>query len=107
LGKPSRFRDAFNRLREKLSKQHPSFPTRYYVGLINGEPLAVPTDRLTIRTMRHTCVTFNFDAGVPPELIRGIIGHSAEEIDDILKHDRARTADLGPGSRRAAAAPRP
>lgn len=51
------------------------------------------TTKLTIRTMRHTCVTFNFDAGVPPELIRGITGHSAEEIEDILRHYRARTAD--------------
>lgn len=92
-GKPARFREAFNRLREKLAAQHASFPTRYYVGLIPGQPLAVPTAKLTIRTMRHTCVTFQFDAGVPPDLIAGITGHSADEIDDILKHYRARTAD--------------
>ncbi|SKA24540.1 hypothetical protein SAMN02745126_04415 [Enhydrobacter aerosaccus] len=89
----SHFRDAFNDLREQLAATHPSFPTRYYVGLVAGDPLAVPTEKLTIRTLRHTCVTFNFDAGVPAELIRGITGHSADEIEDILKHYRARTAD--------------
>ena len=61
------FRRAFNRLGAKLVLAHPSFATRYYVGLIEGEPLAVPTAELTIRTMRHTCVTLNFDAGVPPD----------------------------------------
>lgn len=46
-----------------------------------------------MRTMRHTCATFLADAGVPPELIRGITGHTENEINDILKHYRARTAD--------------
>lgn len=87
------FRKAFNRLREQLAATYPSFPTRYYVGLVAGDALAVPTTKLTIRTLRHTCVTFNFDAGVPAELIRGITGHAADEIEDILKHYRARTAD--------------
>jgi hypothetical protein len=65
----------------------------YYVGLVDGDPLAVPTSKLTIRTMRHTCVTLNFDAGVPPNLIGGITGHSPDKINDILAHYRARTAD--------------
>jgi hypothetical protein len=39
------------------------------------------------------CVTLNFDAGVPPNLIGGITGHSPDEINDILAHYRARTAD--------------
>jgi integrase len=92
-GKPGRFRRAFNELRDELSKKYPTFPARYYVGLIEGEPLALPTSALTMRTMRHTCVTLNFDAGVPPNLIRGITGHTDNEINDILKHYRARTAD--------------
>ena len=87
------FRDRFNELRAKLVTEHPSFATRYYVGLIEGEPLAVPTADLTMRAMRHTCVTLNFDAGVPADLIGAITGHSANEIDDILAHYRAHTAD--------------
>ena len=87
------FRRAFNSLREKLEQEHGCFATRYYVGLVNGDPLAVPTSKLTIRTMRHTCLTLNFDAGVPPNLIGGITGHSPDEINDILAHYRARTAD--------------
>jgi integrase len=87
------FRSAFNKVREELEKRHPIFATRYYVGLIDGQPLALPASELTMRTIRHTCVTFLFDAGVPPELIRGITGHTDNEINDILKHYRARTAD--------------
>ena len=30
---------------------------------------------------------------MPVELFRGLTGHSAEEIKDILRHYRARTAD--------------
>jgi hypothetical protein len=44
------FRRAFNKLREKLEQQYGSFATRYYVGLVDGDPLAVPTSKLTIRT---------------------------------------------------------
>lgn len=56
----------------------------------NGAPWTKP-DRFReafnrLRTLRHTCLTFNYDAGVPPELIPGITGHSADEIEDILKH---------------------
>jgi hypothetical protein len=87
------FRRAFNKIRAKLVLKYGSFATRYYVGLVDGDPLAVPTAELTMRTMRHTCVTLNFDAGVPPNLIGGITGHSPDEINDILAHYRARTAD--------------
>jgi hypothetical protein len=87
------FRRAFNKIRAKLVLKYGSFATRYYVGLVDGDPLAVPTAELTMRTMRHTCVTLHFDAGVPPNLIGGITGHSPDEINDILAHYRARTAD--------------
>ena len=87
------FRRAFDRVRAKLELQYGSFTTRYYVGLVDGDPLAVPTSELTMRTMRHTCVTLNNDAGVPPHLIPGITGHRQDEIDEILAHYRARTAD--------------
>lgn len=89
----NQFRRAFNKLRDKLLEEYGSFETRYYVGLIEGEPLRVPTNKLTMRTMRHTCVTLNADAGVPPHLIGSITGHSQNEIDEILAYYRARTAD--------------
>jgi hypothetical protein len=87
------FRQQFNRLRDDLEKQHPTFPTRYYVGLISGEPLSIPTADLTMRTMRHTCVTLNHDAGISRELIGSITGYSPESIDQIMAHYMARTAD--------------
>jgi hypothetical protein len=87
------FRRAFNRLRELLAAERPTFPTRFYCGLIEGEPLALPASALTMRTMRHTCVTLQADAGVPPELIRAITGHSQKEFEQVLAHYRARTAD--------------
>lgn len=87
------FRKVFNGLRAKLVETHPTFPTRFYVGLVEGEPLALPAGKLAMRTMRHTCVTFCFDAGIPSQLIGGITGHSQDEIDQILAHYRARTAD--------------
>ena len=40
-----------------------------------------PTKKLTMRTMRHTCITLNHDAGVPRELIRAITGHELDTID--------------------------
>lgn len=87
------FRQQFNRLREELEKEHPSFPTRYYVGTVPGDPLRIQTSDLTMRTMRHTCVTLNYDAGISRELIRSITGHSPQSIDEIMAHYTARTAD--------------
>jgi integrase len=46
-----------------------------------------------MRTMRHTCVTLNHDAGISRELIGSITGHSPESIDQIMAHYTARTAD--------------
>jgi len=89
----SAFRKAFNALREELMKQHPYFPTRYYVGIDPVDPLRLPTSHLTMRTMRHTCVTLNHDAGVPRELISSITGHEPANIDAVLAHYTARTAD--------------
>ena len=72
---------------------YPSFPTRYYVGTIAGDPLRILTADLTMRTMRHTCVTINHDAGISRELIGSITGHSPQSIDEIMAHYTARTAD--------------
>lgn len=87
------FRDAFNGLRDRLTKDRPHFSTRYYVGLDPTDPLRLPTASLTMRTMRHTCITQNHDAGVPRELIRAITGHELDTIDEVLKCYAAVTAD--------------
>jgi len=87
------FRDTFNDLRDELVKTHPAFPTRYYAGLDPADPLSLPTSKLTMRTMRHTCITLNHDAGVPRELIRAITGHELDTIDQVLKCYAAVTAD--------------
>jgi integrase len=87
------FRRAFNELREELVKRHPTFPTRYYVGLVDGDPLSLPTGELTMRAMRHTCITLNHDAGVPRELIASISGHELTTIDDVMRCYTAVTAD--------------
>ena len=87
------FRTAFNELREELVKGQPFFPTRYYVGIDPADPLRLPTSMLTMRTMRYTCVTLNHDAGVPRDLISSITGHEPANIDAVLAHYTARTAD--------------
>lgn len=91
-GKAGRFRDAFNELREELVRRHPTFPTRYFVGLLD-DPLLLPTEELTMRSMRHTCITLNHDAGVPRERIAAITGHELATIDDVMRHYTAVTAD--------------
>jgi hypothetical protein len=80
------FRTAFNELREELVKRQPFFPTRYYVGIDPADLLRLPTSMLTMRTMRHTCVTLNHDAGVPRDLISSITGHEPANIDAMLAH---------------------
>jgi hypothetical protein len=85
------FRDTFNRLRDLLAERHESFAVNYYVGLVPGKPLALPTRCLSMRTMRHTCVTFHSDAGARPEEIAAITGHTTQEVELILRHYRART----------------
>jgi hypothetical protein len=87
------FRDAFNELRDRLAKKHPSFETRYYVGFDPEDPLRMPTKKSTMRTMRHTCMTLNHDAGVPRELIRAITGRELDTIDQVLNCYAAVTAD--------------
>jgi integrase len=91
--KAASFRQQFNRLRGELERRQPTFATRYYVGLVAGDPLSIPTAELTMRTMRHTCVTLNHDAGISRELIGSITDHSPESIDEIMAHYTARTAD--------------
>lgn len=87
------FWEAFNRLRDVLAAERPHFRTNYFVDRVPGHPLALPTRDLTVRTLRHTCVTLNFDAGVPADAIGGLTGHTTQEVHQILKHYRRRTAD--------------
>ena len=83
----------FNELREKLVERQPFFPTRCYVGIDPTDPLRPPTPMLTMRTTRHTFVALNHDAGVPRDLISSITGHEPANIDAVLAHYTARTAD--------------
>jgi hypothetical protein len=58
-----------------------------------ADPLRLLTSMLTMRTIRHTCVILNHDAGVPRDLIASITGHEPANIDAVLAHYTARTAD--------------
>lgn len=87
------FRDAFNVIREELARRKATYATRYYVGLVEGDPLCVPTLALTTRTLRHTCITLNHDAGVSREQIAALSGHGLQTIDDVMRHYTAYTAD--------------
>ena len=91
MEKGRRLRTAFKVLREELMKHHPFFATHYHVGIDPADPLRLSTSQLTMRTMRHTCVTLNHDAGVPRELISSINGHKPANIDAVLAHHTART----------------
>jgi hypothetical protein len=55
-GRPWKNGDAFNELRDRLSKKHPSFATRYYAGIDPENPPRLPTKKLTMRTTRNTCI---------------------------------------------------
>jgi hypothetical protein len=47
----------------------------------------------TIRTIRHTCITSNDDAGVSRELIHAFTGHELDTLDQVRKCYAAVTAD--------------
>jgi hypothetical protein len=76
-------------------RRHDSFPTRYAVNLYPGDPMRVPTSKLIMRVLRHTCITALHDAGRIREQIRAITGHSMSSIDEILKRYTALTVDQG------------
>lgn len=84
---------AFSEVRAELGRRHDSFPTRYAVNLYPGDPMRVPTSKLTMRVLRHTCITALHDAGCIREQIRSITGHSMSSIDEILKRYTALTVD--------------
>ncbi len=84
---------AFDALRAELIKRHESFPSRYAVKHYPGEPMRIPTAWLTMRVLRHTCITALHDAGYVREQIRAITGHSIARINEVLDRYTKLTAD--------------
>ena len=93
LWTPSRIHKAFHELRTELAKRHESFKTTYAVNFYPGDPMRIPAAKLTMRVLRHTCITALHDAGCVREQIRAITGHSMSSIDEILEHYTALTTD--------------
>ena len=90
---PNRFFAAFTRLRGELAERHESFPTTYAVKHYSSDPMRIPTAWLTMRTLRHTCITALHDAGCVREQIRAITGHTIASINEVLDRYTKLTAD--------------
>jgi integrase len=89
----NRFFAAFSRLRSELARRHESFPTKYAVKHYSADPMRIPTAWLTMRTLRHTCITALHDAGRVREQIRAITGHTIASINEVLDRYTKLTAD--------------
>jgi hypothetical protein len=89
----NRFHAAFGKLRAALAERHESFATRYAVKHYPGDPLRIPTTWLTMRVLRHTCITALHDAGCVREQIRAITGHTIASINEVLDRYTKLTAD--------------
>jgi len=89
----NRFHSAFDGLRAELAKRHESFATRYAVKHYPADPMRVPTAWLTMRVLRHTCITALHDAGCVREQIRAITGHTIASINEVLDRYTKLTAD--------------
>lgn len=76
-----------------LAKTHESFATRYAVNHCPSDPMRIPTARLTMRVLRHTCITALHDAGCTREQIRAITGHTIASINEVLDRYTKLTAD--------------
>lgn len=85
--------NAFDALRAELTKRHESFPTRYAIKHYDGDPMRIPTAWLTMRTLRHTCITALHDAGCVREQIRAITGHTIASINEVLDRYTKLTVD--------------
>ena len=55
--------------------------------------MRIPTAWLTMRTLRHTCITALHDAGCVPEQIRAITGHTIASINEVRDRYSKLTAD--------------
>jgi hypothetical protein len=93
VGTPNRFHAAFDKLGAELAKRHESFATRYAVKHYPADPLRIPTAWLTMRVLRHTCITALHDAGCVREQIRAITGHTIASINEVLDRYTKLTAD--------------
>ena len=60
---------------------------------IEHEQVRIPTGWLTMRTLRHTCMTALHDAGCVREQIRAITGHTIASINEVLDRYTKLTAD--------------
>ncbi len=89
----NRFYHAFDKLRAALARKHESFATRYAIKHYPADPLRIPTAWLTMRVLRHTCITALHDAGCVREQIRAITGHTISSINEILDRYTKLTAD--------------
>jgi len=92
-GHVNRIYHAFDKLRAALAKKHESFATRYAIKHYPADPLRIPTAWLTMRVLRHTCITALHDAGCVREQIRAITGHTISSINEILDRYTKLTAD--------------
>ena len=88
-----RFYHAFDALRGELTKRHDSFVSRYAVKHYPGDPMRIPTAWLTMRVLRHTCITALHDAGCVREQIRAITGHTIASINEVLDRYTKLTVD--------------
>jgi hypothetical protein len=55
--------------------------------------MRMPTEWLTMRVLRHTCITALHDAGCVREQIRAITGHTIASINEVLDRYPKLTAD--------------
>lgn len=74
LWRPGSIHKAFDEVRTELAKHHQSFPTTYAVNFYPGDPMRIPTTKLTMRVLRHTCITSLHDAGCVREQMLGSNG---------------------------------
>ena len=88
-----RFHHAFAAVRTELAKRHESFPARFAVKHYPGDPMRIPTEWLTMRVLRHTCITALHDAGCVREQIRAITGHTIGSINEVLDRYTKLTVD--------------
>jgi hypothetical protein len=89
----NRFHAAFDGLRRELGNRHESFVTRYAIKHYPADPMRIPTAWLTMRVLRHTCITALHDAGCAREQIRAITGHTIASINEVLDRYTKLTID--------------
>lgn len=69
------------------------FGQRQWSTISAKDPMRMPTAWLTMRTLRHTCITALHDAGCTREQIRAITGHTIASINEVLDRYTKLTAE--------------